>query len=502
MATVFLFLCISRFSFAQVFDRRLSLPIRGKSQRVTHRMSFDPGSTLVLFDQEGPGCILHWWITHTPKREDPLDPPHTLQLRITYDGHSSPTIDMPLAHFFGVLLDKDVYDWKERVPNYNMNNAALKILPKNALNCYLPIPFNKLRIEIKNNSPTKKTIWFMADWVAYDKDFDLTPMRLNVIHRKETPAAELGSYLMADMTGSGFISGMILAIRQLDGRDSWYHCGGDLWLLDGETDPHAIRGIGGEDMFGMSYGIWPSSTEWTGLAYTNLGEKPKRAAGKGYEGIVYRIFGHDPVWFNSSAVVRFGSLKNELESVIYAYLDPKPAPAIITAKKWVLAGPFPCRENEYKAFEQREWPEDEIEKWPKQWSADFGVYKYKKKAAIFPVPLEAKSQHGWCDFAEHYRGKGRTNVGTQGNDASAYAIGNVNVPRQGSYLVRIGFDDWLTLWVNGQKVYTGRHDHGIRVKEIPIELPAGEVELRVKLSNQQNQQWRLWAFNLNILPTR
>ena len=114
-----------------IFDRELGLPVRGISQRVTIRgQKVVPGQTLVLFDRKGPGCLLHWWLTYSMKNDvDKRDLSHDIQLRIFYDGSETPTVDMTLARFFGLLLDHDVY---------TLDSAAIKILPQNAFNCYFP----------------------------------------------------------------------------------------------------------------------------------------------------------------------------------------------------------------------------------------------------------------------------------------------------------------------------------------------------------------------------
>lgn len=64
--------------------------------------------------------------------------------------------------------------------------------------------------------------------------------------------------------------------------------------------------------------------------------------------------------------------------------------------------------------------------------------------------------------------------------------------------LRVGFDDWIKIWVDGKGVYSGRHDKGFAEKSARVELPAGEVSVLVKLSNFDNMQWRLWAFALRL----
>lgn len=454
---------------------------------MTRRPDILPGDTEVLFDEAGPGCIRHWWLTYTPAdREAAHDRIHDLHLRVYYDDGDTPAIDLTLGQFFGIMLGQDLYA---------VHSAALTVMPKNALNCYLPMPFGAMRMELKNRSASKVSIWFMADWHGYSGK-SLTPLRLTTCPHAEHTASSAGSYLMADMTGEGFIAGMTKAVRVQDESDAWYHTGGDLWLLDGETDPHPMRGIGGEDIFNMSFGVWEAQAPWVGTPH--LKEPVKGAAGRaGYECVNYRFFGPDPIWFNTSSVVRFGSKANDIETVIYAYVHAQPAPSILTPDTWLLAGPFRC--NNESAFYRREWAEEPIHLWPETWIPDFGQYVTDQGPAAFGIPIQADSEHGWCDFARHFRGRKPANIGTQPVDVSAYAVGKVHVNKSGLYDLCIGYDDWLSLWINGEPVITnGRHNNGFAIDTETRSLPAGDVEIRVKLSNQDNFQWRLWAFHVKI----
>lgn len=478
---------------AALFERELDLPARGLSQRVTQRPQLLPGKTVVLFDEQGPGCLLHWWLTCSHGRVEATgrERIHDLRLRFYYDGQQQPAVDMTLAQFFAILLQRDTFQ---------VDNAAFKVLPKNAFNCYWPIPFRRLRIELENTGPAPATIWFMGDWQQYPADTELTPLRFRAIWRSESPAEPFGSFLMADLAGEGFLAGMVMGVGVLDRTDAWYHNGGDLVLLDGESAPRAIRGIGGEDGFNMSFGIWPVQTDWVGAPYTSArGED--NPLGSAYDGIMYRIFGPDPIWFDHSAVVRFGSKANHLESVVYAYAALRPPPKITTPAVWKLAGPFAC--DSEAAFERSEWAERPLDQWPERHTADFDPYISRLRQmpagpTTFEIPVEAPSEHAWCDFARHFRGRQPTNNGAQPAGTSAYALGRISLPEAGTYLVQLGYDDWITLWADGRKVHTGRHDHGFQVDRVPLELPAGPTTLLVKLSNSDNLQWRLWAFALRV----
>ena len=123
---------LSNLVFSQnLFKQELELPVKGLSQRVTQRIQVPAGDKIILFDESGPGCIFHWWITFSPRADQrrenrEFDMPHYLRVKIYYDNNLEPDVNVTLGQFFSILQNKDVY---------TIHNAAIKILPRNALNC-------------------------------------------------------------------------------------------------------------------------------------------------------------------------------------------------------------------------------------------------------------------------------------------------------------------------------------------------------------------------------
>ncbi|MGD8237857.1 MAG: DUF2961 domain-containing protein [Armatimonadota bacterium] len=463
----------SRFSLIQ-------LPREFDSHRVTTRPRVAPGQSIVILDADAPGCVRHFWITLT-QRDESMGK-HML-LRIRADGAATPQVEMSLDHFFGVMLG--------HLP-YRIESAPLKVLPKNGYNCYLPIPFARsCKMELTNQSDRTVTLWSMVNWHHYGNASRLTPYRLHATFAEETPAERLGSFLMADVGGRGFVAGFVKAIRHIDLRDAWYHTGGDLWLIDGETNPHAMRGIGVEDVFGYSFGMYESCSEWTGtpLLRHREGDDPTEVVG-------YRFLGPDPVAFDSSIIVRFGSRANDTQSVVYYYLDEdSSAPPIDSAATWQIVGPFEC--NSTEDFDQPEFPERAPDQWPERWEAAFGQYKPPAGPVAYG-PITAETERSWLDFTRYLRPPARTNAGTQPVNTSAYARTVIDAPRRRRVRLLVGFDDWLKVWLNGQEVASLQHDAGLDVASIPVTLKAGENDVLVKLSNFDNQEWRLWALSLRV----
>src|SRR5690606_9717306 len=99
----------------------------------------------------------------------------------------------------------------------------------------------------------------------------------------------------------------------------WSHGGADNIYVDGEGEhPVLLRGIGGEDTFGTSYGGAqhpPESHLYSGMPFymhEDIGEaRPaQRLAG-------YRFFVRDAVPFRHSLHMRFGCMQNDICSTVY-----------------------------------------------------------------------------------------------------------------------------------------------------------------------------------------
>ena len=72
---------------------------------------------------------------------------------------------------------------------------------------------------------------------------------------------------MANLNGEGFVAGIAIGYLQRDHSDMVFHTGGMTILLDGETNPHAIRGHNVEDDFGYSWGFNNCQSRWIGSPY-------------------------------------------------------------------------------------------------------------------------------------------------------------------------------------------------------------------------------------------
>jgi hypothetical protein len=123
----------------------------------------------------------------------------------------------------------------------------------------------------------------------------------------------------------------------------------------------------------------------------------------------------------------------------------------------------------------------------------------RRRPRVFK-PETVPSEHGWLDFTRTMRPTGKTNFGTQPFNVSAYALAQIECPGDCQKQLRLGFDDWMKFWINGELVFEGRHDDGFEcVVTEPVAFKKGANEVMVKLSNFDNFEWRAWTFSFSEL---
>lgn len=444
----------------------IQLPAKFDSHRATKRVNLGPGESYDLLKVAGPGCVRHMWITATA--------PERLDLEVACDGVEEPQVKMQMNEFFGVLLGQQPY---------RIESAPIKLLPKSGFNSYFPMPFeSSCRIVLRNNSQEKVSVWSMADWQQYGAEVKITPYRLNAVCTKVEQAGPFDSVLLGSIAGGGFVAGMIHAIKRHDQADMIWHTGGDTWLIDGETNPHVLRGIGSEDVFGYSFGVYKDLSQWMGGAHA-VGENQNCS-----EIVAYRFFGIDSVAFKSSLVLRFGTRANHVENVLYYYRDiGAKGKTVESPKEWTLSGPFEV--TDYARFREEPLPVEVADEKPGKW--DWGN-RILETVRMTP-------EHTWVDFSRWYRFNKVGNTGTQPDRCAAYASAEIVSKKAGKAVLRLGFDDWAKVWLNGVAVATLRHDDGVRSAEIPVALKAGSNRLVVRLSNFDNVEWRCWAFSCAVM---
>ena len=486
----------------------LLLPKFPVSQRISLVQEIHKYERVTFAQMEGPGCIKHIWLTMT--RSDMLN--RQCIIRIYFDDETIPYVETPVGDFFGVMHGKI---W------YPVNTPFISIEAESGYNCYFTMPFsNSARIEFEAGD-IDTNIFLMVDWHQYPAQAMEEPRRFCTRWRREMPTQRYAEdYLMLDADGPGELLGFFYGVRLIDNTDRWSHGGSDNIYIDGDGEyPAYLRGIGGEDTFGTSYGgaIHPPETHlYTGMPYylhEDVGEaRPAQRV------VGYRFFEHDSISFRKSIHMRFGSMCNDICSTVYWYQEnpvrsffkmpewsllmpgtklPKgscdlPIPE---TGEWWLCGPFYNKDNramcrvlpaelEFQPDRIYDGMHEESSYWLTTLSRELG-----RDAAKW---IKRPSLHGFIDFRHVFRPCQRGVSPTESGVALARCL--MNVPGNTSVIMQIAWDDHLIVRVDSEIFEMGEHT-SFKAEKLKLNLTAGTHEIIVKLSNDIGFSHGGWAFS-------
>ena len=314
-------------------------------------------------DIPGTGIINHIWFTIAPMHIMRND----LIFRIYWYGRSTPSVESPIAAFFG-------NGWDE---HYEYATLPLAVGPTNGtgLVSYFQMPFaNGARLEIENQSDINiDCIYFYVDYVEMRKlpvgsgrfhawyNHELT----EALPEGETEWGLVGpmgnnvdganNYLFADIKGKGHFVGINYYVHSPS--TMWYGEGDDMIFIDGE-EKASLLGTGTEDFFNTS---WCPKTlfnhPYYGYARVN---NDNGWLGRTH---VYRFFVADPIYFEKSlrGTIEHGHNNNltlDISSVVYWY----------QSEAGVLP-PAPTKEDRRpKAFIR----DQDIHRWRHEWRKNLG----------------------------------------------------------------------------------------------------------------------------------
>jgi len=281
-------------------QRRVSSYDRSGANADARRIA--PGETLTLLDEAGPGLITHVWVTIASD-----DPNHlkALVLRMYWDGETTPSVESPIGDFFGLGLGE----------YYLYQSLAMSVSSDKALNCFLPMPFQKhARITVTNEGSIKTdAFYFNIDYRAYSKPLPADELYFHAQYRQESPAKGWSNqwksngeavvndkknlngeanYVWMEASGRGHFVGVTMSVLQ--NQDGWWGEGDDMFFVDGEKTP-SINGTGSEDYF---LGAWDFGGH--PFSYALFGAPVVGAELAGGRSSVYRFHLDSPIPFTKS----------------------------------------------------------------------------------------------------------------------------------------------------------------------------------------------------------
>jgi hypothetical protein len=321
----------------------------------------------------------------------------------------------------------------------------------------------------------------MVDWQQYGKDVELTPLRFHAQRTIAQPASPGKPFPIAEAQGTGFLAGYIMGWRQKDHRDMVFHNSGTRMLIDGQTDPHVICGHNVEDDFGFSWGFNDYQTRWTGCPYRhNRGRNDQ-------DGVFYRFFGPDPILFRSSLIFTSNARDDDYEAVSYFY---KTENSNVTRgyhpKKWNVIGPF-ADGSSFDVFKQ---PADELVRQLSQPDLPAKISMGMKNYAV----SEMDSTFDWLRLEHIVQHRPAYPL----TDHSFYARTTLISDTERKATLRLGFDNWAIVYLNGKKVATVDHTEEFETAKIAISLQKGNNELLIKTNNRMNRDRHIWVLNCAV----
>jgi len=293
----------------------------------------EPGSTAILMEHEGSGCITHFYCAMI--LPDLRDYRNGI-IRCYWDGSDEPSVEVPIGDFFGLAHGR-AREYSSAVMAVNAGFGS-----SHGLNCYFPMPFSTgARITVTNRGDTALggpigAFWYHIEFETYaDEPPDVH--RFHARYSQERPTKAVGdvvnialhdapnasgadNYVALDTAGDGRMAGIVLEIENIQGP-VWYGEGDDMVFIDGERWPPSIHGTGSEEIFGG--GACPSSEYAGPYSGFHLIESPS------YDGLVamYRWYVNDPIHFSKSIrwTIEHGhanNFSNNYASVAYWYQSP------------------------------------------------------------------------------------------------------------------------------------------------------------------------------------
>jgi hypothetical protein len=210
----------------------------GPGFKVRPYVPLPAGRTLTLAEIEGEGVITHLYLTSD------LADLGQLRLRCWWDGEPDPSVDVPVANFFGV---------GHPGPGFELTSLPVVVGPGRGCSCWWPMPFRRhALVTLTNAGPGD------AGVVAYRVSWNLgggsDRARFHAAYRHSRTSSEAPDHVIAEaVPGPGLYVGTTLAWTAH--QPGWWGEGEVKFYLDGDTTHPTIVDNGTEDHFGGAWGF-------------------------------------------------------------------------------------------------------------------------------------------------------------------------------------------------------------------------------------------------------
>ena len=326
------------------------------------------GETKVLANLEGPGAISHIWITIASSDMYYL---RKLLIRMYWDGEQEPSVLAPIGDFFG-LGHSRAYTYSCAAFSCTTNHPSHvggEIDKGVAMNCWLPMPFQKsARIEIVNEQTegtAAELFYYYIDWQKHDSIpeqsmyFHAQWRRENAIRVKNdgTPEcvkmldeqlnlSDKYNYLILNAEGHGHYIGMNMSVDNLS-NGAWWGEGDDMFFIDREEGtaecggswPPDLHGTGTEDYLCHAWGMQKDHALYSGQPWCEADTEDISTHWKYGKVCVYRYHMVDPIPFEKKIRISIenghaNNMANDIATTAYWYQNEPhlPFPPILPSE--------------------------------------------------------------------------------------------------------------------------------------------------------------------------
>lgn len=374
-----------------------------------------------------------------------------LQLSISWDEETTPSVHAPLKYLFGGF---DTLALRSRAGTFT---------------CYFPMPFRKVaRIKLENPTPRPQliTVRYALNLRA---DLKKDVYYFHALFREERQAVGYRDFVVLATRGEGHFVGINLF-------DSGHnHGGGDTALIDADTStPSVLHGIAGEDYFSFA---WHKTGRMHLLAGAPAHERR------------YRFHFENPYPFRSSLVFTFGVFAGlQPKSVAFWYRKAGPLRTddwFAPGGTWKVLGPFDESGMIPEKIDDRSY-ETEV--------------AFAKRERLSIRWEDASMVSGFLDLTHHYRHYLFTTKGTGfvAGVCRIRALTYIYSPAAKQVEALIGHDDAVRVSVNDELSVALEAAEGFHPSFVKLNLRAGWNKLSLLIDNRENITWRWLGFSLSL----
>ncbi|MGQ7871029.1 glycoside hydrolase family 172 protein [Sunxiuqinia sp. sy24] len=252
-----------------------------------------PGTSKVIFNQEGAGMITKIWsansLVWTPENR------RKVKIEMYWDDEEKPAVSVPFTDFFGIGLGL-----------MRPFECELFSAPEGrSHNCFIPMPYRTAaRIEVVNESEDIIMFYYKINFVKVKKHADDVLYFHSYWHRDIKTTRGVDFEILPKVEGRGrYLGTNIGVVGDSTYQGTWFGEGEVKIYLDGDTEFPTLVGTGTEDYIGTGWGQGEYAHQIQGSLVSDK------------EHDIYTFYRYhtiDPVYFHSDCKVTIQQIGNSV----------------------------------------------------------------------------------------------------------------------------------------------------------------------------------------------